>query len=347
MATFNRTLVDTRHSTDVVPATHVARDECHVLHSSVLANGPEESAIAAACYGFFRLECGDDVTATVEGALECRAVGGTNRQPGLSHEVVGNEVVGQTDVGLGATVVHIVGYPIEVAEIADDIYAVAGASEGLHSRLLIGMETALAAADAILVVVMTFAGLLEVCPMVALLAGVFHDDGFAVTVLFRTHITVLMAEFLKESAITVNHVIKIVHGNLLLAEINMIGLDDKIANETTLVVTAPVGRIACPFVGFRNNLSAVKTFLVVFFCAQLVGLGKLHPGVDAVVELGEAVWLLLGESALVAVTITNMGGDVSIRSGIGNLLLEFGLMAMPGKDEVASAAGMPAAVGFI
>ena len=134
--------------------------------------------------------------------------------------------------------------------------------------------------------------------------------------------------------------IKIVHGNLLLAEINMIGLDDKIANETTLVVTAPVGRIACPFMGFSNDLSAVKTFLVVFFCAQLVGLGKLHPGVDAVVELGEAVWLYFCESALVAVAIMLMHGNVAC-----SLVLRF--MVMPGKDKVASATGMTTAIGLI
>ena len=70
MTAVNGSTVDTRDGADIVPAAHVACSHAHVLHDAILADSTEESAIAAACHGFFCLEHRDDVTATVEGSLE-------------------------------------------------------------------------------------------------------------------------------------------------------------------------------------------------------------------------------------------------------------------------------------
>ena len=221
MAIHDFSLVDTCHATDIVPATHLACRDGHVLHSSILTNNAKESTNATACNGLLRLEHADDVTATVEGALECCAVGGTDRTPRQLNKVVGCEVVGQTEIGLGTSVVHIVSYPVEVAVGLDDIDAVfAKRVKRLHTRLLVWVETVRATADAMSVVVVPHAGFLEICLMEALLTGIFHDGLLTVLTHDKTVIAEVMMEFLDESAvITIDDVIIIVNGKLLLAKI--------------------------------------------------------------------------------------------------------------------------------
>ena len=133
------------------------------------------------------------MTATVEGSLECGAVSGSNRMPRQLHITVGYEVVGQAEISLGTAVVHIVSYPVEVAVGLNHIDAVlAKRVKRFHTRLLVWMETVLAAADAILVIVVPHALLLEICLMEALLTGIFHHGVLAVLTHDKTVFTEVM-----------------------------------------------------------------------------------------------------------------------------------------------------------
>jgi hypothetical protein len=115
-------------------------------------------------------------------------------------------------MGLGTTVVHILGYPVEVAERLDYKYAVIGATR-LRSRLLVGMGTVRFTADAILVVVMSFAWFLKQRFMITLTAGIFHNDVIASLLFDDATITIIMREFLEESArVTIKDVSLIVNG---------------------------------------------------------------------------------------------------------------------------------------
>ena len=271
MAIHDFSLVDTCHATDIVPATHLACRDGHVLHSGILTNNAKESTNATACNGLLRLEHADDVTATVEGSLECGAVGGTDRTPRQLYKVVGIEVIGQTEIGLGTAVVHIVSYPVKVAVGPDDIDAVLATSKLFHTRLFIRMETVRAATDAIGVIVVTHAGFLEVCLMEALFTGIFHDGLLTVLAHNKAVITEVMMEFLDESAvITINDVIIFVNGKFLFAKILVISLRHIVTNQTHLGMTGIVGHIGCPTMVVIDNLSAIRTFLVVRLAAQRV-----------------------------------------------------------------------------
>ena len=237
MAVLDGTFVNTCHSSDIVPAAHVAGGDGHVFHGSILADGTEESTVATAGHGFFRLKHADDVAATIKSPLVCRAVGRPDGSPRQRHILIGDEVVGQPDIGLGPPVVHIVGYPIEVTEGLDDKHAVLAVSRLLHLRLLIGMETARAAADAIGVVVMSQARFLEHGLVKTLAARIFHQSVLAVLAFFGALVRVVVWNFLEEStAVAVKHVRKFVNGNLLLAEIDVTGRLDQVAIQASLVV---------------------------------------------------------------------------------------------------------------
>lgn len=208
------------------------------------------------------------------------------------------------------------------------------------------METVITAADAILVVVMAYARLLEACVMVALLAGIFHKGVLTVLSHDGAVATEIMGEFLEEKAvITEDHVIFFVDGQLLLTEILVTGLLDIVTHQTTLVVVITVGDKGCKLMDFANDLSAIQAFFVVLFSTGhrvLVSLFKLRPFVVAV-ELGEIVGFSLLDAAIIDVTIMNMVIDV--------LFPIFCLMFMPGKDDVAPTTGMgtgiPGTVGQI
>ena len=236
VAVFYRTIVNTRHGTDIVPTTHNEAGQRHVPDDGALGDSPEESTIATARYGLFRLEHANDMAAAIEGALECRAVGGSDGTPGARHKVGGNEVVVNVDVGLGTAVVDTVGYPVEVAEVAHHIGAVA-AGQGFRGRLLIGMETALGATDAIGVVVVARAGLFENGVMIALAAGVFHQGALAVAMLFRAVVAEVVGEPAHELAfIAINDMLVFVDGNLLVAKTLVVGGLDIATKQTALVV---------------------------------------------------------------------------------------------------------------
>ena len=165
-------------------------------------------------------------------------------------------------MGLGTAVVDIVGNPVEVAEGPDDIGAVATGI--LHSGTLVGVQTLLVGAEAVVVVAMARARLIKVYHMVTLAAGIFHEGVFAV---LSHHLATLqrMGEFLDELAVAaVNHVIVIVDRQLLLAKVLVLRLNDIVTHQTPLVVISPVSGIGCPFMLLRNLFSTLLTFLVVY-----------------------------------------------------------------------------------
>ena len=303
MAALNGSVVDTCYGSDVVPAAHVACSNAYVLHDAFFADGSEESASAAACYGFFCLEHGDAVAITVEGSLECRAVSIADRMPWQLHKTVGNQVIVKSEMSLGTTVVDIVGYPVEVTEGLDDISAVCAALWILHRRTFVGMQTALAGAEAVSVEVMAYASLLKVHLMEALVAGIFHNSVFAVCSHFSATFQ-RMGEFLEESASTINHVRGLVNGQLLLTKIFVLCRDDIVTHQTPLVVFFPVRGTGRKFMLLNDHLSAIQTFLVVYRIAIILGfcLGKLHPHIIAV-HLWKTMGLLHREFASVKIAI--------------------------------------------
>ena len=67
--------------------------------------------------------------------------------------------------------------------------------------------------------------------------GIFHNGLLAVATLLHSLITVIMREFLEESAaVTIYHVIFFIDGNLLLAKSGVIGCFDHTTNQALLIV---------------------------------------------------------------------------------------------------------------
>jgi hypothetical protein len=231
--------------------------------------------------------------------------------PWQCHQTVGIEVVVKSEMGLGTTVVDIVGYPVEVAEALDHKDTVATACGILHVGAFVWMQTALAGADVVGIVVMSYALLLEVHIMIALAAGIFHQGVFTVSPLFAALIQ-RMGELLEESAVaTIYHVVVFVNGQLLLAKLFVTSLNDIVTHQTALVVAFPVRGIGSPVMLFCDYLSAIQTFLVVQRIGPLVvcGLDELEPCINAI-HLVEIVGLLLGEFASLRIAIVLVRSNV-------------------------------------
>jgi hypothetical protein len=209
-------------------------------------------------------------------------------------------------MGLGTTVVHIFRYPVEVTKRLDYKYAVIGATR-LRSRLLVGMATVRFSADAIFVVVMSFAWFLKQRFMITLTAGIFHKDVIAPLLFDDATITIVMREFLEESArVTIKDVARIVNGEFHLTKFSMIRRLHQVTKQTALIMAFPVGRIGGPLMDVRNFLAAVKTFLIVVSESRRVIFVILCPIVVVAIGLFKAVWLFLNECTLVLTTGMDM-----------------------------------------
>jgi hypothetical protein len=214
-------------------------------------------------------------------------------------------------MGLGTTVVDIVGYPVEVAEALDHKDTVATACGILHVGAFVWMQTALAGADVVGIVVMSDAVLLEVYVMIALATGIFHQGVFTVCPLFAA-LTQRMGELLKKSAVaTIDHVVVFVNGQLLFAKLFVVSLNDIVTHQAPLVVTFPVRGIGSPVMLFCDYLSAIQTSLVVQCIAPIiiVGFHELIPCVMAV-DLVKTVGLMFGKFTPVKVAIVLVFIDV-------------------------------------
>ena len=207
---------------------------------------------------------------TVEGSLERYTVGSSDRMPPWCNQRVGYEVVGQADIRLGTSVVHIVGYPVEMAVVLHHKGAVA--SGALHRRLLVGMETVRTTADAVGIELMTQAFFLENGMVIALAAGVLHQCLVAVLILYITVQAEVVLEPLHElAAVTIDDMILLVNGNLLPAKSCVVGIIDIAAHQAPLGMAIPVGDIGSKMMLLRDFPSTIDTYLVVVGTAAVVG----------------------------------------------------------------------------
>ena len=77
--------------------------------------------------------------------------------------------------------------------------------------------------------------------MITLTAGIFHDKVFAFLLFDDTAITIVMREFLKESArVTIKDVSLIVNGKFHLTKFSMIRRLRQVTKQTSLIMTFPV-----------------------------------------------------------------------------------------------------------
>ena len=137
------------------------------------------------------------------------------------------------------------------------------------------------------------------------------------------------------AVITVNHVVILVDGKLLLAKTLVVCCLDMATNQASLGVIFPVGHKGGKAMILRHLLSTFQTGLEMLLTAIGMPCGILLP--DVVTEaLVEFMVLYLEKSALVAVAKMLMRRNIACSPVRG-------LMGMPGKDEVAPAASMTAA----
>jgi hypothetical protein len=102
------------------------------------------------------------------------------------------------------------------------------------------MQTPHVGAETVIIEGMTRTRLIKAYFMETLDTGIFHYGVFAVFPHYGTT-SQRVREFLEESAVAaVNHVIVLVNGQLLLAKLLVVCLNDIVARQTTLIVVLPV-----------------------------------------------------------------------------------------------------------